>query len=1443
MKRVSIGIVLLFWLVQFSNAATYYVDINGNDASGDGSSARPWRTLNFAVSRVAANQGHTIKISSGTFIEQGPIDVPTGVNIEGSGRSTVLKAASSFYYNPETPRYTTERYLIRFVSSAPTNGGQSIKNLAINGDGKRLHGGILFQNRDNILAEGLLLEYINFNGLWLWKSRNSRITNCEFLNCSWGSDSWCNGALNIGDLQNVEIDNVKIDEGVGYGLKTLGMSGTYSVLSNVKIHDCHVTVNPYGAWQGGQAPNIAVELWNNYSNGVEIYNNYIDNTLSLVCEFEDQTGKIRVHDNFFDMAGRSNGAGYSIELTIDNAEIDHNFFNAGGSGIANWGEDPRREWNIHHNVFYGLQESTSVALRNRAPVTNVKFNNNTLDLIGPSISHAIGLYTGVSRNFEIKNNLFINSGPSTNRLIFLANGATIQNLQVTNNHFRNLAVGNVAGSYTNNITGVDPQINATGNRPDPYYRPKAGSPLIDKGVNVGYPYSGSAPDIGAYEYGSTTTPPANTPPSVGLSSPSNNSSFSAGSSITISANAADANGSVSSVEFFNGTTKLGEDATGPYSFVWNNVPAGTYTITARATDNQGATTTSTPITITVVGATNTAPTVNITSPTNNSNFNAGSTITINANAADGDGTINKVEFFNGTTKLGEDTSSPYSFTWATVAAGTYTITARATDNQNAITNSSAITIVVNAVNSLPTVSLTAPANNSTFTAPASMSITATAADTGGTITKVEFFNGTTKLGEDTSSPYSFNWSSVAVGTYSITARATDNSGGVTNSAARTVTVLANALPSVAITSPSNNSSFPAGSTISLAATASDTNGTIAKVEFFNGTTKLGEDTTSPYSLTWTNVAAGTYTITARATDNLNGIQNSSPISITVVVNANSLPTVSLTSPTNNSSHITGANITLTATASDSDGTVSRVEFYSGSTKLGEDLTTPYSFVWNNISAGNYTLTARAVDNQNGIRNSTAVAISVGNANSLPSVNITSPVNNSTFSAGASITIAANASDTDGTIAKVEFYYGTTKLGEDATSPYSITWGNVPSGTYILTTIATDNSGGTATSANVTVTVGNVSNSMPIVALTSPNNTAAFSSGSVITLTANASDSDGTITKVEFFNGATKLGEDLVSPYSYSWNNVSSGSYILTARATDDKNGVSTSAPVSITVTDNNVLPTITITSPSNGSDHIAGAPLTITASATDSDGTISLVEFFNGTTKLGEDNSNPYAFTWSNPAAGSHTLVATATDNSGATATTQVTIFVNAQSNPPVANAGDDATVELPNSTHTLQGSGQDDDGVIMEYTWVQMDGPNEATLSVSSTTGEAMVSNLVEGTYRFILTVTDNANLESSDEIIITVVPFALNSVQFPLVFTPNNDGIDDTWNWSNTEVFEDCRLTIYNRFGQMIYETISYDNTWDGRVNGSPLQEDAYYYVITCDNGDRQGAVRIVR
>ncbi|MNZ92512.1 Chitodextrinase precursor [compost metagenome] len=139
--------------------------------------------------------------------------------------------------------------------------------------------------------------------------------------------------------------------------------------------------------------------------------------------------------------------------------------------------------------------------------------------------------------------------------------------------------------------------------------------------------------------------------------------------------------------------------------------------------------------------------------------------------------------------MGTDTSSPYSYSWTGVAAGSYSLTVKAYDNNNAVTTSSAVAITVNtAGNQSPTVSISSPANGASFTAPASITINATAADADGTISKVEFYNGATLLGTDTSSPYSYSWTGVAAGSYSITAKAFDNNNASTTSSAVSVTV-------------------------------------------------------------------------------------------------------------------------------------------------------------------------------------------------------------------------------------------------------------------------------------------------------------------------------------------------------------------------------------------------------------------------------------------------------------------------------------------------------------------------------------------------------------------------------------------------------------------------------------------------------------------------------
>ena len=503
----------------YQTGSTYYVSTTGNDAS-NGSSATPWRTLRYAVTKVAAGAGHTIKLAAGTYVESGLIEVPLGVNIEGAGKDqTILKAASSFYYYPTSPAYSTDKFLISLNAGGYVAGRQVLKNFTIDGDQKKLHGGIYVHYRNNVNIEDVKVQYTNFTGMWLWDMKDAYIKGVQTLNCSWASSGWQSGAINLGNLERVEMDQLDVNEGVGYGIKAIGPSG-FNNFKQFSIHDSKVSVNPIGTWNGGSAPNIAIELWQSSLVACQIYNNNIDNTLSLVnSNGPAATGvqSVRVYNNTFDMETRSNGAGYAIELSIHDAEVDHNYFIKGQQGIANW-DNAMRNWSIHHNIFYGIQGTYpgEIVRSQSSGLHNVKLYNNTIEFIGTKTANVVGVYGGTSDNVDIKNNLIINSNTGynyyQNQLIHQENGASISGLSVDSNLLNNLPLGSLIGSILNNLL-LDPKITKTGVRPTPYYVPSSSSPLIDGGTNVGLPYAGSKPDIGAYETGLTQTPPASTPTS------------------------------------------------------------------------------------------------------------------------------------------------------------------------------------------------------------------------------------------------------------------------------------------------------------------------------------------------------------------------------------------------------------------------------------------------------------------------------------------------------------------------------------------------------------------------------------------------------------------------------------------------------------------------------------------------------------------------------------------------------------------------------------------------------------------------------------------------------------------------------------------------------------------------------------------------------------------
>ncbi len=191
-------------------------------------------------------------------------------------------------------------------------------------------------------------------------------------------------------------------------------------------------------------------------------------------------------------------------------------------------------------------------------------------------------------------------------------------------------------------------------------------------------------------------------------------------------------------------------------------------------------------------------------------------------------------------------------------------------------------------------------------------------------------------------------------------------------------------------------------------------------------------------------------------------------------------------------------------------------------------------------------------------------------NSPPLITIISPTKNFAFVAPATITIEATASDPDGSINRVEFYSGTTKIGEILSEPFTFIWKDVPAGSYSLTAVATDNLNAKSVSAIINIVVekstGSI-NQLPVVSISINSKSKKPRRNDKVVIIAEAYDPDGTISRVELKSGTVTIAELTVAPYEYLWVIPDTGSYSFTALAIDDLGAIGSSAKVELRVED------------------------------------------------------------------------------------------------------------------------------------------------------------------------------------------------------------------------------------------------------------------------------------
>lgn len=805
-------------------------------------------------------------------------------------------------------------------------------------------------------------------------------------------------------------------------------------------------------------------------------------------------------------------------------------------------------------------------------------------------------------------------------------------------------------------------------------------------------------------------------PSVSITSPS---AGNVSGVLDVTADAGDNTG-VTGVQFLlDGITLGTEDISAPYSVSWNTSAAvnGNHTLTARARDAAGNTTTSAQVIVNVNNIDAQLPSVSITAPAAG---NVSGTLNVTASASDNVGVIGVKFQLDGADLGTEDLSAPYSTSWNTTGAinGNHTLTAIARDAAGNTQTSAAVIVNVNNDITAPSINITAPSGG---TVAGTVNVTANASDNAG-VTGVQFLLDGANLGaEDLSSPYSVSWSTVSAanGNHTLTARARDAAGNTTVSPGIVVNVFNTNL--VAAYGFNENSG-----TVLNDNSGNNNNGTItgptwsASGKFgaalsFDGSNDIVDipdasslDLTNGMTIeAWVNPSnvTGYKTILCKE----NGTSN---LAYTLAANnntsgaANQRPNSRIRIGSNTRTVTGTSKLTLNTwmhLACTYDGATMR--FYQNGVQVSTFATTGNMAVTTNLLriGGSPALGtqyfAGLIDEVRIYNRALSQAEIQTDMNSPVAPDVTNPAVTITAPAAGdvhgTINITANASDNIG-VTGVKFQLDGADLGpEDLSAPYSISWNTIPvaNGNHTLTAIARDAAGNTQTSAGVIVNVNN-DTEFPLVSVTEP---AAGTVSGTINISANASDNTG-IAGVQFLLDGINLGtEDTNAPYTISWNTTTSANtdHILTAKARDAAGNITTSAPVIVTVSNVDAeLPVVNLTSPVAG--DVSGT-INVAASATDNVGIMGVKFQLDGADLGIEDLSAPYSVSWNTISTGNgnHTLTAIARDAAGNTKTSEAVIVnVNNDITVPSVNITAPAAGEV-SGTVNITASASDNIGVV----------------------------------------------------------------------------------------------------------------------------------------------------
>ncbi len=1329
---------LLALFAQQVFSATYYISPSGNDTSGSGSSASPWKTTTKAF---AQGGGHTYIYKDGTYNYSGGeiSNPPNGT----SGAYTIIKAEND------------GGAILRGFSQAFTINKKSyiqIEGLTIK-DGTSSHA-IYVTDSDHIKIMRVGVK----NGI-AWSAQYGNVIELSSLDGVTGTkdclleDVWVVGAMRYGIL---------IGGTAGYSERNI-LRRCIVRFDGGGSPEPHAGISNYGATSGIQGAR----------------NNILQNCITIDFNAADGSGE-GIYAGFYTPHAATNVDFYGCMaintrergwlLNEDAGSNNNDMYNcliwdAFNEGIA--GQRSSSPGSVLDQLTIGSSAGDAFNSYNgmRAAITNSLFVNN-----GGGITGA---------NSVAYSHFWQDSSAGTNALTSDPLQRYITRVETNSPAYQSGSGGKTRGATIEKKYGVSGTLHGesgydtlTGDNlwpwpsqqriHDLFAEPDGISGMPNNNEARGFAASGQSLTNYIWNYLGNGNPYPDVPdtvsPSVSITAPADGSTLTG--LVSVGASASD-NIGVSKVEFIVNGSVRSTDFSAPYTFDWDTILDinGSFGIQAKAYDGAGNTNTAA-ITVSINNVLDVLPpSVTLTAPSNGATVSG--SVSMTANATDLVG-VTKVQFLVDGVIVSTDTTSPYSYTWdsSNASNGSHQISAKAFDARNNTDTNSVNVTVSNSVSAIITASSTwkyldngsnqgtawratsfndsswasgqaelgygdgdeatvvsygADANNKhittyfrrTFTLADASSITSLMLHLRRDDGAVVYLNGTevlrdnmpagtisntTPAGTNTGSETDFFTASVSpallvTGTNVLAVEIHQTDGG-SSDISFDASLIANGSGSIDSTAPSVSLTAPAnGATVSgiatLSATASDNVG-VSRVEFLVDGTLKGSDTSSPYGYSWTTTGEteGAHTVTARAYD---AAGNSSAGSVSVTVNNADVtnPSVSVTAPSNGAT-VSGI-VSVTASASDNVG-VARVEIYVDGTLEMTDTTNPYSYSWDttNDVNGSHTVMALSYDAA-GNSASNSVTVTVNNADATPpTISITAPASGATVSG--TVNIAANAVD-NLAVDRVEISIDGVLKSTDTASPYGYSWNTQAetNGSHTILTRAYDAAGNSA-SASRTVTVSNTApdTTNPSVNITAPIDGTTISG--TVNVSATAADNVA-VNRVQFLVDGVVKATDTTNPYNYSWNTAveTNAGHSVTARAYDAA-GNSASHVVNVTVsntTTDTTNPTISFTAPAGGAT-VSGT-VNITVSAADNVG-VARVEFLVDGVVQGTDTVSPFSYNWntSGESNGSHTLMVRAYDAAGNSASASRTVTV---SNTTPDTTAPSVSITAPASGATVSGT------------------------------------------------------------------------------------------------------------------------------------------------------------